>query len=139
MKPPYEKLRLTDVVPGKNYLFDRSENQVPTDLISFMCSKERGALRGFVRVFIGSTEIFPTNGVKLPRDLSVIATNQGGITYRLPVEFCRYSGVLALTTKSVLINPNLSEIRSNLEYMIEEKEREIDKLRNTYHLLNHSC
>lgn len=137
MKPPYEKLRLTDIVPGKNYLLDRSENQVPFDLISFTCSTQCGALRGFVRVFMGSTEIFPTVGVKIFGGLSVIATNQGNIIYRLPVEFCRYSGVLALTTKSVLVNPDLSEIRSNLEYTIREKEREIDKLCHAYHLLNH--
>lgn len=138
MKPPNEKLKLINVVPGKFYIKDRPGCETPFDLITFLCSEERGGLRGFVRLFSGNIEIFPTTVVRNPSRgrLNVRAIDlRTKVTYALEVEFDRYSGELVLSTKSVLVDPDLDEIETNIKWSIEDKEREIQQLRNACELL----
>lgn len=139
MKPPNEKLKLINVVPGKFYIKDRPGCETPFHVISFVCSQERGALRGFVKLFLGNTEIFPISSISAyptGRDLHVDATDNNGVTFPIPVEFDRYSGELVLSTKTVLVDPDLDEIETDIRWMIEDKEREIRKLREACELLN---
>lgn len=138
MKPPNEKLKLIDVVPGKFYIKDRPGCEIPFDLISFVCSEERGGLRGFVRLFSGNVEIFPTTVVRNPtRDSLIVKVTDLNtkVTYPLQVEFDKYSGELVVSNKTVLADPDLDAIETDIKWSIAEKEREIQQLRHACELL----
>jgi hypothetical protein len=135
----YKQLNLVDIVPGKLYAYDRSTSVPMIDLICFECSEERGALRGFVKVFYGSTEVFPTEVYARGHWLTVNTINQDGIERPMQLEFDERTKVLKLRSDSVLSDTGITGFQQKLIETIKTKEveiaREIEKLRNLSDLL----
>jgi|GEM_PF-4983536 hypothetical protein len=135
----YKQLNLVDIVPGKLYAYDRSTSVPKIDLISFECSEERGALRGFVKVFYGSTEVFPTEVFAKGHWLTVNTINQDGIQRPMRLDFDEKSKTLRLLSDSVLTDTGIAGFQQKLVETISTKEaeiaREIEKLRNLCDLL----
>lgn len=135
----YQQLNLVDIFPGKLYAYDSSTSVPKIDLISFECSKERGALRGFVKVFYGSTEVFPTEVYARGHWLTVNTTNQDGIQRPMRLEFDEITKVLKLRSDAILTDTGIAVLRQRMIESIDAKEiefaREIAKLRDLCDLL----
>lgn len=135
----YKQLNLVDIVPGKLYAYDSSTSVPKIDLITFECSEERGALRGFVKVFYGSTEVFPTEVYARGHWLTVNAINQDGIQRPMRLDFDEKSKTLRLLSDAVLSDTGIIGFQDKLIETIKVKEaeiaKELTKLRNLCDLL----
>ena len=137
MQTPNKKhLKLLDIVPGKLYVKNMSPNVAGFDLISFECSEIHGAQRGFVNLYYDDRKIFPNSLKDLSGyGLSVKVADHRGGSYSMPVSKDAQSNCLMLESKTVYPHPNLDTIRSDIEFMINIKEKEIASLRESYKLL----
>lgn len=135
----YQQLNLVDIVPGKLYAYDSSTSMPKIDLISFECSEVHGALRGFVRVFYGSTEVFPTEVFARGHWLSVNTINQDGKQRPMRLDFDEKSKTLKLRSDAILTDTGVIALRQRMIESIDAKEiefaREIAKLRSICDLL----
>ena len=138
-KLDYQQLNLVDIVPGKLYAYDSSTSMPKIDLISFECSEVHGALRGFVRVFYGSTEVFPTEVFARGHWLSVNTINQDGKQRPMRLDFDEKSKTLKLRSDAILTDTGVIALRQRMVESIDAKEiefaREIAKLRSICDLL----
>lgn len=126
-------LKLVDIVPGKLYLRTMSPATAGFDLISFECSEERGALRGFVKVFCRGKEIFPTHP-PTGANFTVNTSSTTGLNYPMQAHVDQ-TGLIVVSSGFVWANPNLINIRADLNQKIARREQEIAELRETYELL----
>lgn len=135
----HQQLRLVDIVPGKLYAYNSSTSVPKIDLITFECSEERGALRGFVKVFYGSTEVFPTEVYARGHWLTVNTINQDGIQRPIRLEFDEKTKELKLQSRFILTDTGVISFQNKLIETINTKEaeiaRELAHLRNLYDLL----
>jgi hypothetical protein len=135
----YKQLRLVDIVPGKLYAYDNSSSVPKIDLITFECSEEHGALRGFVKVFYGSTEVFPTEVYARGHWLTVNTINQDGIERPMRLHFDEKTKELKLLSDRILTDTGILSFQNKLIETINAKEdaiaRELFNLRNLYDLM----
>lgn len=132
-----KQLRLINILPGKFYAVDRSDSEPKIELISFECSESYGALRGFVKVFYGSTEVFPTEVFARGHHLTVNTINQDGIERPMQLDWDERAEELKLRSKFVLVTePIVNLFRTWIDNRIKIKEKEIVELRKMYGMLD---